>query len=173
MPVRLEQAYRCNVARIEAGEAIQGAFLHVLFDAAPLAVELVQILCDVERATRVVGDQAFDAQAHVGHPTGGVEAGAKSEPEIEGARTRRLTAGHTEQRTQARLHAAATNPRESLRDEDAIVVIESDHVGDGAQRHQVEQAAQIRLLGCGKGTAFAELGTQCEHGVEHHPDAGQ
>jgi hypothetical protein len=51
-------------------------------------------------------------------------------------------------------------------------VIELHHVGHGAERHQIEQIAQIRRLAVGEGPACAQFGTQGQHDVEHHAAAG-
>ncbi|HVJ23050.1 MAG TPA: hypothetical protein VM756_03845, partial [Burkholderiales bacterium] len=44
---------------------------HPGFDVAPLAVQPVELVRAVRSARLVVGDQAFDAEAHVGEPAGG------------------------------------------------------------------------------------------------------
>ena len=60
-----------------------------------------------------------------------------------------------------------------MRHQNAVVAIERHHVGDGAERDQVEQARQIRPLAIVKGATCAQLGAQCQQGVEHHAHAGQ
>ena len=76
MPVGLEERDSGAIAgadfAIQTSEPVQGIFLHVGFDAATFAVELVEFLGDVQRAPGIVGDQAFNAQAHVCQAAGGV-----------------------------------------------------------------------------------------------------
>ncbi len=63
---------------------------------------------------------------------------------------------------------------QALGDQDAVVVVELDHVGHGAQRHQIEQLGQVGLgRAPSKAPRSAQLGAQREHHVEHHADAGQ
>ena len=52
-------------------------------------------------------------------------------------------------------------------------MVELDHVGHGAQGDQVQQVCQVGLGLAFKGAAVAQLGAQGQHGVEHHPHAGQ
>jgi hypothetical protein len=62
---------------------------------------------------------------------------------------------------------------DALRDQDAVVGVELDHVGHRAQRHQVEQVVQLRLgLGV-EHAAPAQFGAQGQQHIEHHADAGQ
>ena len=67
------------------------------------------------------------------------------EAEVGRARLARLAAGDREQRRDARLHAAGADPLQAVRDEAAIVAVEADDVGDGAERDQVEQRIEPRL----------------------------
>ena len=62
----------------------QRLLAHVAFDLAPLAVDAVQRARQFVGARGVVGEQAFDAQRHVGQPAGGVDARAEREAEVEG-----------------------------------------------------------------------------------------
>ena len=72
-------------------------------------------------AAGVVGQQAFDAERHVGQPPGGVDARAEREAEVEGARAARIAPGDREQRGDARLHAAGADALQALRDQAAVV----------------------------------------------------
>ena len=55
--------------------------------------------------------------------------------------------------------------------EDAVVAVEFHHVGDGAERDQIEQLSEIRLGFRREHAAAAKLGAQREHDVEHYPHA--
>ena len=173
VPARLEQGDAGALARIETVEREHGVGLHVGLDAAALAVEAVELLRDVHGAGDVVGDQAFDAERHVGQTACGVQARPQAEAHVESAGARRLTAGGAEQRTYPGAHLAGAHAGQALRHQNAVVAIERHHVGDGAERDQVEQARQIRPLAIVKGATCAQLGAQCQQGVEHHAHAGQ
>ena len=73
--------------------------------------------------------------------------GPEREAEVERAGAARLAAGDAEQRGDAGLHAAGADALETLRDEQAVVRVEPHHVGDGAERDEVEQAIEARLRG--------------------------
>ena len=107
------------------------------------AIELAR---DRQRAAGVVGDQAFDAERHVGQPAGGVEARPEHEAQVVGGRARGIAAGRLEQRGDARLHAARAYALQSLLHQDAVVVVEPHDVGDGAERDEVEQLARFGSL---------------------------
>ena len=96
-------------------------------------------------ARGVVGEQAFDAERHVGQAPGGVQARPDREAEVGSARLARIAPGDREQRGDARLHAAGADPLQPVRDEAAVVAVEADDVGDGAERDQVEQGVEPRL----------------------------
>jgi hypothetical protein len=84
----------------------------------------------------------------------------------------RVAAGGLEQGGDAGLHLAGAHALQALADEDAVVAVELDHVGDGAQRDEVEQAGEVGFRALGKPAALAQFGAQGEHDVEHHADAG-
>jgi hypothetical protein len=62
---------------------------------------------------------------------------------------RRIAAGGAEQGAQAGLHLAGADALQALGDEDAVVAVELHHVGHGAERDQVEQAARFGFLAAG------------------------
>ena len=122
----------------------------------------------------VVGQQAFDAQRHVGQPAGGVDARARAQ-----SRSRRwwplaaLRAGHAEQRRHARRQGAGAHALEALRHQAAVVGVELDHVGHGAQRDQRQQGVELGLcLRASNTPRCAQLGAQRQQHVEHHADTG-
>jgi hypothetical protein len=151
----------------------QGLRLHARFDLAALAVECVELLRDVHRASRVVGDQAFDAQRHVGQAAGGVEARADHEAEVEGAAPAPGRVRRREQGAQAGRQRPWRDALQALADEDAVVAVEFDDVGDGAERDQVEQRGELGFAAAAEPAALAQFGAQREHDVEHDADAGE
>ena len=62
---------------------------------------------------------------------------------------------------------------QALRHESPVVVVEAHHVGDRAERHEVEQTREVRLRAAGESAARAQLRPQLQHRIEHDTDAGQ
>jgi len=56
-----------------------------------------------------------------------------------------VATGYLKDRTQAGPRSPRTNPRQSLVHQDPVVGVQRHHVGDAAQRHQVQQFGQVRL----------------------------
>ena len=105
-------------------------------------------------------------------PSRRVQARSEREAHVEAGRDARIAPGRAKQRGDAGLHAARANPPQALRDQDAVVRIELHHVGDRAERDQVEQAVEARLgMRVGEGVAAAQFRPQREQHVEHHADA--
>ena len=84
VPAGVEQRQAGAGTGVDVGEDDRRGVLHVGLDTAPLAVDGVEFLGDVEGARNVVAAQAFDAQRHVGEAAGGVEARPEREAEVEG-----------------------------------------------------------------------------------------
>ena len=61
-----------------------GLLAHATFDLAAFAVDGVQGFGQFVGAAGVIGQQAFDAQGHVGQTTGGIDAGAECKAEVKG-----------------------------------------------------------------------------------------
>ena len=80
--------------------------------------------------------------------------------------------GDAEQRAQAGLQATLAHPRQTLGDQDAIVAVERYDVGDGAERDQVEQRAEVGFGVLRERATAAQFGTQRQHDVEHDADTG-
>jgi hypothetical protein len=107
------------------GQPGHGAFfLHAGLDAAAFAVELVELWAMLMARAHVVGDQAFDAQRHVGQAAGGVEARAEGEAQVEGGGPGGVAAGGGKQGADAGLHAVGAHALQALGDEDAVVAVE-------------------------------------------------
>jgi hypothetical protein len=98
--------------------------------------------CASAAARGVVGDQAFDAQRHVGQPAGGVDARAEREAEVEGRGARRLAPAPPRTAPPPGLHAAGADALQALRHQAAVVGVQPHHVGHRAQGHQVQQRVQ-------------------------------
>jgi hypothetical protein len=62
---------------------------------------------------------------------------------------------------------------DALGDQDAVVGVEFDDVGHGAERHQVEQVVQLRLGLRIEHAAPAQFRAQRQQHIKHHAHAGQ
>ena len=154
VPIRVEQAERVGIgvggvdrAGVERGERL---FLHRRLDVAALAVQPVELGGERQRRRIGLGEQATDADRHVGEPAGGIEAGTGDETQVVARRPARIAPRGGEQRAHAGLRAAGADAREPLRDERPVEPVEAHDVGHGAQRDQVEQRAEVRLRALGE-----------------------
>ena len=83
VPGGVEQAQRVAVPEILRFDRRERSFLHAGLDLAPLAVQAVEFGWRwPARAPGVVGDEAFDAERHVGEPAGGVQPRAQHETQV-------------------------------------------------------------------------------------------
>ncbi len=146
MPAVVEDGDGAAIVRLKRVEVDQRGVLHLRFDLAPLQVDVVQLLGNGPGAAFVVGDQALDAERHIVKAASRVQARADGKAKVERRSGTRLPAGDAEQRGDPCMHAAGAYAFQALGDEDAVVRIEFDDVGHGAQCHQVEQVVQ-RWLG--------------------------
>src|SRR5262245_31494849 len=103
MPGRIEQAQAETLAPIRLAERGPRAVLHLRLDVSALAVEAVELARNGARATGIGGDQALDAERHVGQPTRGVEAWCDRESQIVCRRPPVIPAGCLKQRRDAGL----------------------------------------------------------------------
>ncbi len=173
VPVLVEEAdgaRRLDPVAVERGESVD---LHVALDVAPLAVQLVQLPRQLQRAFEAFRGEALDADRHVGQAPGRVDARTDCEAEIHRARRAGVLARHLEQRRHAGMQAPVADPLQPLGDEDAVVAVEAHHVGDSAEGDEVEQRVELRLRGRREPPARAQFGAQREQHVEHHADARQ
>jgi hypothetical protein len=106
-----------------------------------VAVQLVERVSAVGGARFVVGDQALDAERHVGEAAGGIEARAGDEAEVEARHLAGPPSRGAQQRLDACLAAAVADALQSLRHQVAVVGVERNHVGDRAERYKICQRA--------------------------------
>ena len=139
VPVRLEQTQaERQVLQWQVLELRQRLALHALLDGLAILVQLVELGRHVARQRLVLAEQAFDAQRHVIQSTGRIEPRAENEAQIGGGDAPMIAPGHLEDRPQPRPSPPRANPRQALMDQDAIVGIQRYHVGDTAQRHEIQ-----------------------------------
>ena len=72
MPGRVEQRNAAAFRVVKLHQQCVGSFAHAGFDHAPFAIECVELLCNIQRPGRVVGDQTLDAKRHIGEAACGV-----------------------------------------------------------------------------------------------------
>jgi len=160
-----------GVIGVQGFEQDECLILHVRFDFAALAVQVIEFLRNLQGTGGIVGGQAFNAQTHVGQTTGGIEARPEQEAEVESGGTLGVPSGGFEQSTNAGLHAAGAHALQALADQDAVVAVEFDHVGHRAERDEVEQVGKVWFGMIVEIAPFAQLGTQGKGDIEHdaHP----
>ena len=107
---------------------------------------------------RIVAAQAGDAEAHVLEPAGGIDARAEAEGQIGRGQFGRAPLRHLDQGRNACARRTSANPLQAGGDEHAIVVVERNQVGDGAERDQIEQSRQIRFAAACVAAVTAQLG---------------
>ena len=126
-----------------------------------LAVEEVELVGDVGRATLVVGQHELEGGIGPLEPAGGVQARREPEPERVLGRGTRLDAGDLHQRPQPRLRGARQRGQ-ALAHEAAVLTLERHHVGHGCQADQIEVLGEhVRVA---PGDPEHRLGELVRHG---------
>ncbi|SQI44938.1 Uncharacterised protein [Serratia plymuthica] len=87
----------------------------------------------------------------------------------------RVTVGHFQQRPDARPTLAGANAIQALIHQNAVIGVKRHYVGNRAESDQIQQFCQVRhrQRALFKPTAFTQPGTQRQHQIESHTDAGQ
>ena len=118
----------------------------------------------------------FEQQAHaeIGAPDAAARIDARPEQEAEmPAFGRAGEARRIHQRGQADMLAPA-HREQALGDEGAVEPFQRHHVGDGAERHQVEEVEQVRLRTQHvPEAALAQFAIDRDHGHEHEAEAAR
>jgi hypothetical protein len=113
--------------------------LHACLDLTPLHVEPVELMGQFHGPVQVGRQQALNAHRHVAQTSGRIEARRHGEAEIGRDQRAGRATGYLQQCRDSGYAAPGTNTRQALRNQDAVVGIERDHVCHGAQRHQIQQ----------------------------------
>ena len=139
---------------------------------APLAVEAVELGGDASGFDRIVGAKKLRAEIGAADAAAGIDARAEQEPQVKRLRRARQPR-HIHQRGEADVVAAAQRQK-SLGDEGAVQPSQRHHIGDGAERHDVEPAEQVRLRPrLRPESAGAQHAVDRDHGHEHQADRGE
>ena len=145
MPGGIEQAQSATVVEMPPLDRGHRFVVHVGLDRAPFPVEAVEVGGDGARALRVIGDEAFDAERHVGQPACRVEPRRHGETQVARGGAERVAPRDLEHRSDAGLHAPGADAVQALLHEDAVVVVQRDYVRDGAERHEGQQLSEVWL----------------------------
>ena len=124
---------------VERGDVDFGFLAHLLFNRFSLVVHFVQCLRELLGFVRRIAQQTANAERHVVQASSRVQSWAEGKTKIEGGGFGEIASGDLQQRADARRHFALPYAAQALRDQNAVVVIEFDHVGDGAERDEIEQ----------------------------------
>ena len=154
-------------------ELCQRFELHLRFELASIGVELREAPGEFTRRGRIVGQQAVDAQSHVLEASGGVEPRAGLKREVLADHSGERAAGRFEQCPQPGRTATRTDATQPLRHQDAIVEVERHHVGDRAERNEIEQVGRIRGLAVAQPARLPHASRQRRHHVERDAHARQ
>ena len=103
----------------------------------------------------------------------GIEARTEHETQIVGGSAARVAGGNPEQRGDTRPGLAGTNAVKPLLHQQAVVVVEADDVGDGAEGNEIEQAREVGLGALFEGATSSEFRSEGQHQIKHHADAGE
>ncbi len=148
---------------------------HVRLQFATFGVQRGQTLRQLACADRIVRKQAFDTQADVVDAPGRIEPRRDDKPQVRGAGLGAISLAAAEKRGDAGARAAFADTPQTGFDEDAIVVVQGNEVGDRAEGHEIEQRRKIGFEHSrfGEPSVSAQAGAQCQQQIEHHADAGQ
>ena len=178
MPLVSVQHYAGGHLAIAKADLLQGSeclLLHPLLYLLALLVEAVHLGGELARQIEILAEQTGDSEGHVIEPAHGVEARPQREAEIGGGEAATIAARHVHQRLDAGTAATSADPLQPLMHQDAVVAIQRHHVGDGAERHQIQI---IRHIGGTNALALipaqlAQVSVEGRHQIEGHPHPGQ
>ena len=137
-----------------------------------LAVEAVELARQARAFGRIVLQQQVDPQRGAPDAPSGIDPRAQQKAEMPRFR-RSADPRDVHQRGQPRTVAPAQR-HQPLGHEGAVEPFERHHIGDGAERHQIEKAEEIRFRPLrGPEAARAQLAVDRDHGHEHEADGGE
>ncbi len=138
VPALARHDYHAAGRRLRAG-----VILHALLDRLALFVQPVEFRRNHTGLIRVLRRQQADAEIGFADPPPRIDARAEREPQV-AARRRTGQPRCLDQRVQADV-AALGHDLQPLRDERAVQPAQLRHVGDRAERDQIEQLEQFRF----------------------------
>ncbi len=141
-------------------------------DRLPLAVEAIELGGDSGGFDRIVLEQEIDAEIGAADAAAGIDARAEQKAEMPGFR-RTGKPRHIHQAGMPDAFAAAQRDQ-PLGDEGAVETDQRHDIGDGAQRHIIEEAEQIGLRPIRRPeAALAQHAVERDDGHEDEPDRGE
>ena len=130
MPIGIEQAGR--VRGVDAVQLRFGHVLHLGLQGAAFVVDAVQDRRQFTRLPRIVGEQAFDADAHVFQSPCRVDAWADGKTNIGGGQGLGFAPCDLDQGPQAGAALPRTQPAQARTHQGAVVGIQRHHIGHRA-----------------------------------------
>ena len=155
--------------RIDGADHFFRVFQHVLLQMLPLEIDGMQTLRHIQGLNRLVGQQTFNAERHILQAAGGVDFRANPEPDRQGVDFARFQPTHRCQCGDSGLAATGIDARQPGTDESPVVRVQSDHVSDGADGHQIQQTGQI----CPPAPLMTHLPAHGQKQIENDAHAGQ
>ena len=149
-----------------------GLLAHAALDVAPLAVDASS--CGGEfggAAGSSVSRHSMPSVMSASRPAA-LMRGPSAKPKSNALARSCLRAGDVEQRGDARLHAAGADALQALRDQAAVVGVELDDVGHGAERHESSSASSRGCVAASKRPRARSSARMRQQHVEHHAHAG-
>src|SRR5688572_6990225 len=147
--------------------------LHLCLELAALRVEPAEVAGVLPRLGIVAREETLDPETHVLESAGGVETWPRLEGEVLLDGGLEPATGRLEQGAQAGCAAAGADATDALSNENPVVAIERHHIGDGAQRDQVEQVGRVNARRIGHEAALDHRPCERRHHVEGDSHAGQ
>ena len=145
--------------------------LHLFFEFAALLIDLIERFGVVTRPIGVVGEQTLDSVFHRRETPGRVDARSDAKTEVARRGVSHATARHAEERGDSRVRAPFADALESLRDEDAVVLVELHDVGHRAEGDEVDEFVEAGLRLRRKGARVAKSRAKGEEHVKDDADA--
>ena len=175
VPMPLVEAQGFRVAGVADLHQRHGVLVHTGLDLPAPRVQFVEPAGVTPRFGQIGRQQTADADAHVFQPPGGVEPRRDGEAEIRRRELGRVALGDFQQRLHAGTQRAGAHPPQPLMNQNAVVPIQRNDIGDRADGDQIQP---IRQMGHGD-AARLEVPVRAEylaHGAQHivgDADAGQ
>ena len=175
VPIQAQGGPVGRAVGVEVLENAQRLAPHLVLDAAPRPVEVVEFGRHLAGRVGVAGQQAFDAQAHIVQAAGGIESGAGKKPQIGGGGPGWRAAGGFQKRQHAGLGLPGADALQALVDEDAVEVVERHDIRHGAERDQIQQLTELgfRQVHALEMAVLPQVLTQGHQDVKHDADTGQ
>ena len=155
MPIRVEQTERGIVMHFDVFQRGECGFLHAGFDVAPLAIDVVKLVGNFPGAVGIISEQAFNTERHIGQSASRIESWPGGKTQIKRCCLAHVAASDRKQCRNTGMGASRAYARKPLRDQNAVVRIQSHHISNSTQCDQIQQGIQSGLITGVKTAALA------------------